>query len=263
MEARAGWAWDSPSQRISWRPTAEESEPRAEREEARSLFPCRSTQRRSNLEQAQDLIYEAWESSGKRRVELARRALGISKDCADAYVLLAEETARSLDEAKDLYEQGVRAGERALGPQAFEEYVGQFWSVVETRPYMRARLGLARCLWLLGEREQAIEHYTDMLHLNPNDNQGVRYTLAICLLNEGSDEALEKLLDQYEDDDSSAWLYNRALWLFRREGKGKKANACLKEALKQNQFVPPYLLGEKRLPRRLPAYIGWEMKTKR
>ncbi|HSE84506.1 MAG TPA: tetratricopeptide repeat protein [Thermodesulfobacteriota bacterium] len=208
------------------------------------------------LEHAQDLMYEAWDSSGKRRVKLARRALEISKDCADAYVLLAEETARSIKEAKDLYEQGVKAGERALGSQ-FEEYVGHFWGVIETRPYMRARAGLAECLWMLGARQQAIEHYTDMLRLNPNDNQGVRYILINCLLEEGSDEAVEKLLEQYEDDAAATWSYSRALLVFRQEGASEKANTCLKEALEGNRFIPSYLLGKKRLPKRLPEYIGF------
>lgn len=130
-------------------------------------------QAQTPLEQAQLLMYEAWGAQGKRRVELARKAPEISQDCADAYVLLAEETARNLEEARDLYEQGVKAGERALGPETFEEDVGHFWEILETRPYMRARLGLAQCLWALGERQQAIEHYTEMLRLNPNDNQGI------------------------------------------------------------------------------------------
>ena len=213
------------------------------------------------LEQAQDLMYEAWDASGRRRVELARQALDISEDCADAYVLLAEETARSLKEAKDLYEKGVKAGERALGPQAFEEDVGHFWGVMETRPYMRARLGLAQCLWSLGEREQAIEHYTDMLRLNPGDNQGIRYILTNCLLEEGYDEAMEELLKQYEGDGAANWLYSQALWTFRREGASKKADKCLKEAIEQNRFVPSYLLGKKRLPRRLPGYISFGDET--
>jgi tetratricopeptide (TPR) repeat protein len=132
---------------------------------------------RTPLEEAQDLMYEAYNASGKRRVQLARRALEISPDCADCYVLLAEETAGSLEEARDLYEQGVKAGERAIGPEGFREYRGEFWGILETRPYMRARAGLAHVLWLLGERRQAVEHLQDMLRLNPDDNQGLRYLL--------------------------------------------------------------------------------------
>lgn len=82
----------------------------------------------------------------------------------------------------ELYEQGVEAGERALGSEAFEEWEGHFWGILETRPYMRARHGLALCLWEAGESKKAIEHYTEMLRLNPGDNQGIRYVLAGCLL---------------------------------------------------------------------------------
>lgn len=209
------------------------------------------------LEQAQDLMYQAWDATGKRRVELARQALKMSEDCADAYVLLAEETARNLNEAKNLYEQGVKAGERALGPEAFERDAGDFWAMIDTRPYMRARLGLTQCLWRLGEKQGAIAHYTEMLKLNPGDNQGVRYILVNCLLEVDDDESLGKLLKQYEDDGMATWLYSRALWTFRQEGANKKAEARLKQAIQQNRFVPDYLLGKKRLPLRLPPYMGF------
>ena len=52
------------------------------------------------------------------RSRLARRALEISPDCADAYVLLAE-NAGSRKEALELYQKGVEAGTRALGPELF------------------------------------------------------------------------------------------------------------------------------------------------
>jgi len=45
---------------------------------------------RNPVEQAQDLCYQAFDSCGRRRLQLARKALGISLDCADGYVLLAD-----------------------------------------------------------------------------------------------------------------------------------------------------------------------------
>ena len=54
--------------------------------------------------QAQDLIYDAWEATGARRVTFARQALALWPDCADAYVLLAQQTA-SLGEARGLLVQ--------------------------------------------------------------------------------------------------------------------------------------------------------------
>lgn len=44
------------------------------------------------IAKAQDVMYDAWERTASRsRVALARKALGISPLCADAYNLLAEE----------------------------------------------------------------------------------------------------------------------------------------------------------------------------
>ena len=192
-------------------------------------------------------MYEAWEATGKRRIKLASEALTISQDCTDAYVLLAEETAETLEEARDLYAAGVKAGERALGEELFEEAAGHFWGIVETRPYMRARAGLAGCLWQLGQRAEAISHYEEMLRLNPGDNQGIRYMLLTCYLEEGMAPETKQLLAGYEDDGTAAWLYNRSLFLFQQEKASKKAKVQLHKALKHNPHVPAYLLGRKRL----------------
>ncbi len=108
------------------------------------------------LLQAQDLMYEAFDARGARRAALAREALAISPDCADAYLLLAEETASSVEEARELLEQGVAAGERALGPKSFEDDL-----------YQARRYGLKSGLyhWYVwpgfGSRSQA--HYGQLL----------------------------------------------------------------------------------------------------
>ena len=100
------------------------------------------------LQQAQELMYDAWETPDPvERTELAEQALETSPDCADAWVLLAEEAAESLEQAIEFYQQGLEAGERALGAEMFAEDAGRFWGILQTRPYMRAREGLANCLW--------------------------------------------------------------------------------------------------------------------
>ncbi len=222
-----------------------------------SDVPLPTAEPETPLEEAQTVMYQAWDARTRgQRIRLARKALSISEDCADAYVLLAEESARSIDKAKELYEAGVRAGERALGEAAFREYRGSFWGVLETRPYMRAREGLALCLWRLNQRAEAIGHYQEMLRLNPGDNQGIRYTLLPFLLEEEKDKEAEQLLKRYPDDAAATWLYTGALLAFRRAGAGRVANRRLKEALEFNPHVPDYLLGRRRMPRQLPPYIG-------
>lgn len=175
----------------------------------------------SPLDRAQELMYDAWEEPApKRRAALAKQAIEISPDCADAYVLLASETARTHGEAARLYEQGVAAGELALGLRTFADHSGHFWGLLETRPYMRARLGLAQALWAMGMHQPALDHYEAMLHLNPGDNQGIRYLLAGALAELGRGEELEQLLEdpRFSDDGAAAWVFTRALLAFRRAG---------------------------------------------
>lgn len=214
----------------------------------------------SPLDRAQELMYDAWEEpSPQRRIALARQALDISPDCADAYVLLAQETAHTHGEAARLYEKGVVAGERALGLRTFTDHVGHFWGLLETRPYMRARLGLAQALWAMGMHQPALDHYEAMLYLNPGDNQGIRYILAAALAELESDDALEQLLDdpRFFDDGAAAWVFTRALLAFRRGGSAAGPDRLLRTALSVNRHVPEYLLGRRPLPRELPGMIGF------
>jgi tetratricopeptide (TPR) repeat protein len=205
---------------------------------------------RDAVRAAQDIIYDAWElNDRRRRVALARKALKVSPLCADAYVLLARETARNLDEAIDFYVQGLEAGEKALGKAAFRDDVGLFWGILETRPYMRARHGLAQALWDKGLRDEAVEHYQEMLRLNPNDNQGIRYLLIDCLLALGSDERAARLIKRYKNDGAAAWSWSRALLAFRRNGDCPESRSALSQAIGDNAHVAPLLLGDKKMPR--------------
>ncbi len=205
-----------------------------------------SSGRNDALARAQNVIYDAWERTTFRsRVALARKALGISPLCADAYNLLAKEAATPA-QACDLYARGLDAGEFALGPKGFEDYGGQFWGFLETRPYMRARHGLALTLLKLGKEEEAIEHFRAMLTLNPDDNQGIRYLMLGILLHRDDISSLKTLLADYADDWSVHWLYTRALLAY-KEGQ-TSAPATLKllqEAISANSHVPAILAGTK------------------
>jgi len=211
----------------------------------------------SAVEAAQMIMYDAWEATGKDRVLLARKALEVSPDCADAYVLLAEEVARSHQEALKFYKLGVEAGERALAGYIDDpDMVGHFWSVIETRPYMRAREGLAYSLLFMGQTHEAIEHFQDMLRLNPNDNQGVRDTLMNVLMAEDELDAVDELMARYEDDYSVFHVYNRALLAFKREGDTEASRDLLLDAIERNEHVPDALLGKTHSSGMLPLSYG-------
>jgi len=209
------------------------------------------------VDEAQELMYQAWESDDPdERIALARRALELSTDCADAWVLLAEEGSRSIAEAEDCYRKGVEAGERALGEATFAEHKGHFWGLLETRPYMRARFGLAQCLWERGERDAAIQGYQDMIELNPRDDQAVRHVLLGWLLDERRHDEAYELIRHYQDDSTAWWGYFSTLLAYREEGDSADSRALRARALAGNRYVPAYLAGRRKLPKYPPAYVG-------
>ena len=210
-----------------------------------------ATQPKSPAEHAQELCFQAFDVRGRRRVQLARQALELDADCAEAYVILAEQ-AGTLDDELRLYTEGVAAGQRALGTEVLTMAAGDFWAISETRPYMRSRQGLAEALVRAGRGDEAIEHYQELLRLNPNDNQGVRYGLLPELIKAGRDVEAARLLKQY-DEESANWAYAQALLAFRLSGPSAAAKRELRRALRLNRHVPEFLASERLIPA-LPHY---------
>lgn len=203
------------------------------------------------LEQAQELVLQAFDAQGRKQVQLARKAIALCPECADAYTLLAE---RENDPQREheLYEKAVEAGRKSLGELFFKKHVGQFWGIVESRPYMRARLGLANSLRREGKLHEAADHYRELLRLNPGDNQGVRELLVTILYELDAFDELKKLLARY-DDDTAHWLYMEALFLFRTEGDSDAAREAATEALIANKMAQDYILADDDVADELPA----------
>ena len=207
-------------------------------------------------EQAQALIDQAWEARTQRQAAaLARRALEIFPDCADAYNVLAGAEARSAEDALVLYEHGVDAGRRSLGNAFFDEHRGHFWGMIETRPYLRARRGLADCLWALGRKRESITHCEALLELSPDDNQGIRHGLLSRYLALGNDMGAARLFRDYPHDASAAFLWSRVLLDLRR-GDQVAATEHLVLAMHGNPHVAGFFAGKRKPPARLPAHYS-------
>lgn len=204
------------------------------------------------MEAAVELVHRANAYEGRRRVKLARQALREWSDCADAWVILAEEMPDP-DMALECYRNGVQAGERALGAEMFEKNSGHFWSLLETRPYMRARTGMAELLLAMGETDTAFAHLRALLQLDEDDHQGLRYVFLPALLENARFTEANELLEEFIEDQGATFAWARALVAFGESGAGPAASAALAEARRVNLHVAKYLAGTSPLPRREPA----------
>jgi hypothetical protein len=212
-----------------------------------------------NRAKAQDLLYSAFDENGKKRYQLARQALELNPYDPDAYNLLAEQ-ATSKEEALILYKTGLEKGEVDLGKAFFKKNSGYFWGLIETRPYMRAKLNYAFSLLELELDEIAIKQFKELLTLNPNDNQGARYILFIALIRNNRVHDAKALLDKYPEEDARGF-FNKLLVELLQNGYTAKATKLKKTAIKENPFVIDYLVKKKKLPKQLPETYSFGDKN--
>ncbi len=79
-----------------------------------------------------------------------------------------------------------------------KEYIGEFYGVFETRPYIRLRKTYFDTLYYAGMLRPAIREGKEILRLNRSDNTGVRYQIILIYAFLGEEAALKKLLGKYE-----------------------------------------------------------------
>ena len=203
-------------------------------------------------DEAQELAFDAMEADDDAQaMKLAMRAFRKDPDCVDALVVLAEIESDSPRKLIASLQHAVAAGERSLGAKFIEENKGDFWSIIETRPYMRALEQLAGLLRAEGINLDAIRHFENMLALNPNDNQGVRDPLLGLYLATDNLEGARNLLQRYKNDSMANFAWGRVLERFLADDL-LGASAALSKARKANRFVELYLGGKKGPPKHLP-----------
>lgn len=132
--------------------------------------------------QVEDLYYDAMElaDSGKvgaRKAErLLKKAFDIDQHSVQVHIGFAHVygTLGNKDDAEEHIKKAYKETQKLFSfwPKHME------WGILENRPYMRAIQYRADLYADAKEDKKAIKLYRLLLSMNPNDNQGVRYTLS-------------------------------------------------------------------------------------
>ncbi|HEV8131887.1 MAG TPA: hypothetical protein VGQ81_11600 [Acidobacteriota bacterium] len=207
-------------------------------------------------EQAQQLACQAMETEDlNETLDLLNRALELDPNNTDALAMVATLMASNDKERIGALAAVVRRAEENLGRSFFEQNQGDFWAIVETRPYMRARATLISLLIRTGFSHDAITHCEEMLQLNSNDNQGIRDTLMGLYLKTDNLQGARDLLDQYPGSFLAVFNWGRVLERF-LSGDLEEAKQAVATAHRANRYVRDYLTGRKSTPQLLPEYYS-------
>jgi tetratricopeptide (TPR) repeat protein len=205
-------------------------------EDYNSNLPGRITEKTAKT--ADDYLELAEEAPTKAKAEkYIKKALELEPDNMDA-------VSASLDLIEDdstweYYQklsEAVKNGAKLMEKKGFmdENSIGEYWGILETRPYMRLLNRYAEFMAEAGMMSLAAREYEEMIRLSENDNLGVRYSLMhVYAFLEQEEPALE-LHKRYDGYEETQMLLPLSVLYFKR-GDFDKAEDYLKRLCATNK----------------------------
>jgi len=207
-------------------------------------------------EMAQELAYQAYESAdSETALDLVGKALALDPKCVDALTVQAFLSSEDAGALVASLEVTLTVAENSLGEEFFAEYMGDFWPMVEARPYMRTVKQLAEVLWTVGRRFDAVAHYENLIDLDPEDHMGNAALLLGYYLSMGEIQRSWNLLEEFDDEENTvcAWAW---VLIFLVTGDEETAVDSLKHAMELNPYVAQLLVGMDENPaEEVPAFF--------
>jgi len=195
-----------------------------------------------------------WEGNRRGAAKLFRRALELDPQHADAHNHLGiiSMEAKKLKAAEEHFRAAIDGGQRRLERDGAQVR----WGFIENRPYLR---GLGNLALLLAEQRkwaEALAIHKQMLKLNPNDNQGVRWLIGLECVRVGDDEGAIDAFQKCMHEEVGC-AFGLALAMLRAQGPSAEIGEALLTGFAANRYVAPMLLGE--TWKRLDAFHGSNM----
>lgn len=176
---------------------------------------------------------------------LAKEALKIWPSNIDAKALEIDlEAQTSVERNKKLKRFANKVKKDLKKDGFFEDSIGHFWRRIDTRPYMRTMARYVNALIDCGMYKKAQEEIEEMLRLNPNDNQGMRYALmhlyAYLENNKAADRLYKEYIVERDCHESALFMLPLAVLEF-KQGNYKKAKSILNKLCENNKDAEKFL----------------------
>lgn len=180
-------------------------------------------------------------SSKKKKKEYLQKSLELDQDNLDAGRMLAELEAKTREELLlRMRPLLVRADELMRQGGYYQDCTGDFWAVVETRPYMRLHYLYMTTMADCGMLRKAVKEGEALLELCSDDNLGVRFDLMHLYACLDDEDAAMLLFDEYKGEKDTQMLLPLAV-LFYRQMNFEKSLALLKILCKVNKDARKFI----------------------
>lgn len=177
----------------------------------------------------------------KKMADMLNHTIATKKEEYEVYMDKAFDC-YDIDEAMENMKLALMHAKKKIPDHLFKQLEGELWLELNARPYLLIKAELADLYCLKGDYESAVELYNEILKLNKNDNQGIRYRIFPLLILLDKKDQIENLVKSYDGDDCAFMLYNKALYYYKNKNEFN-AKSFLRRGFEANKYVPEYLLG--------------------
>ena len=167
-------------------------------------------------------------------LKYARKALKLDPNNLDAEMIVASVGSKDPFDELSKIKSVVSHGDTLMKKRGhFDEDVGDFWGILETRPYMRAKASYVDSLITMRMFRKAAAECEDMIRLCNNDNLGMRSRLIALYACLEEEEAALALYEKYKENDESVMLLALSILYFKLNDY-EKAEKYLKRLVRTN-----------------------------
>ena len=198
-------------------------------------LPGRVTEKTAKT--ADDYLELAEEALTKAKAEkYIKKALELEPDNMDAISASLDMIEDSTWEYYQKLSEAVKNGTRFMEKEGLMDgdSIGEFWGILETRPYMRLLNRYADFMAEAGMMGLAAKEYEEMIRLSENDNLGVRYSLMHVYAYLEQEEPALELHKKYDGYEETQMLLPLSVLYFKR-GDFDKAEDYLKRLCVANK----------------------------
>ncbi len=196
------------------------------------------------LDNAYELLEKAQKAkSEKQAIKFAKQAYQLCPDCFDAILFQANREDNPIKRNK-MIDDGLDYEKKRLTKEKYfeKENIGHFYTIFETRPYVRGLYTKACYLLDDGKVSQAKNVCLEILKLNESDNTGARYLLMAIYAYFEDEKNLIKLYDKYSEQNFE--MLFPLFVLYYKLGNDEKAIKYLKLIDKVNPNFKKFIKDE-------------------
>lgn len=206
----------------------------------------------TEMDDAYELLEKAENAKSKKQaMKYAKEAYDLCPDCFDALLFQVDLEDNPLKRMA-LLDEGLEFEKDRLEDEEYfnKENIGHFYSIFETRPYIRGLFSKADYLVLDGKIKQARDVCKEILRLNENDNMGARYFLMAIYAFLEEEKDMLKLFEKYPEE-NLVMLFPLFILYYKQENN-EKAKEFLNRINKANPDFIKFFKGTMKANEKVP-----------